>query len=136
MIAQRRAWTAAAIALLPVGCVALYLRDPAQGGIYPPCPFHALTGLDCPGCGTLRALHQLTHGHASAAFGLNPLAIVVLPIALYALGSAAHSALTGREHNEPRISGRWAWLVPIAIGAFWLLRNMPWPAVRWMSAFH
>ena len=36
--------------------------DPNQPGHYPTDPFLAITGLYCPGCGTLRALHALARG--------------------------------------------------------------------------
>jgi hypothetical protein len=39
----------------------------------PPCPFHALTGLPCVGCGTTRALVALARGDVLLAIGWNPL---------------------------------------------------------------
>ncbi|PYV86056.1 MAG: hypothetical protein DMG90_22080 [Acidobacteria bacterium] len=39
----------------------LRTSNPASSGIFPPCPFLWLTGFYCPGCGSLRALHQLLH---------------------------------------------------------------------------
>src|SRR5690349_2777045 len=49
--------------------------------LFPKCPFHSLTGLLCPGCGSQRALHQILHGHIGASFKLNPL---FLPGIVYA----------------------------------------------------
>src|ERR1041385_6710646 len=73
----------AAAALATLGLVAailiLYEFDPAEGH-YPVCPFHYLTGLHCPGCGTLRALHQLLHGNVAAALSLNLLSTIAIPI--------------------------------------------------------
>ena len=40
---------------------------------------YQLTGLACPGCGSLRALHQLTHGHFGEALRLNPMLVMALP---------------------------------------------------------
>jgi len=59
----------------------LYCFDPVRFGFYPVCLFHRTTGLLCPGCGGLRALHQLLHGHIMAALRLNPLAVLALPVA-------------------------------------------------------
>ena len=61
----------------------LYFFNPSSSYLFPPCPFHALTGLHCPGCGSLRALHSLLHGHLIKAFGLNPLMILLLPFIGY-----------------------------------------------------
>ena len=52
------------------------LVDPNQAGHYPTCPFLALTGYYCPGCGSLRAVHALAHGDIGAAVGLNVLTVV------------------------------------------------------------
>ena len=46
-------------------------------------PLARLTGWDCPGCGTLRAAHQLTHGNLAAAWRLNPLAVALAPVAFW-----------------------------------------------------
>ncbi len=63
--------------------VVLYVFDPETAGFYPVCSLHQLTGLQCPGCGSLRALHQLTHGNIAAAWRFNPLLVAVLPMGLW-----------------------------------------------------
>lgn len=45
-----------------------------------PCPFHAITGLRCPGCGSQRALHALLHGDLSTTFKMNALWILAIPV--------------------------------------------------------
>lgn len=69
-----------AIALAIGGAVCLlYFFAPSAYSFFPQCGFHSLTGWDCPGCGTLRATHQLLHGNVADAFRLNPLFMVLLP---------------------------------------------------------
>lgn len=46
------------------------------------CPFRALTGLPCPGCGMTRAFCSLGHGDLQSAFGFNALAPFVFVAAL------------------------------------------------------
>lgn len=68
------------LALAALGAaLALFFFDPAAHSFYPPCPLHALTGLDCPTCGGLRAAHLLLHGHLRAAFAMNPFLFFALP---------------------------------------------------------
>ena len=69
--------------------VILFLFEPTSSKLYPSCPFRLLTGLFCPGCGTLRALHQLLHGHLMTAIDFNPLAIIALPFLAYSYLSFA-----------------------------------------------
>ena len=61
--------------------LALYaVFDPSEAVWMPKCPFHLLTGLDCPGCGSQRALHALLHGDLSGALTHNALMLVMLPL--------------------------------------------------------
>jgi hypothetical protein len=71
---------AAAAALAIAGAAVLYAFPPAETWWYPRCPFLLVTGLKCPGCGTLRALHAALHGRLAEAFRLNALAICVIPL--------------------------------------------------------
>jgi hypothetical protein len=121
-------------AVVAVGLVGLagfgYLRaqDPALGGLYPSCLFHSLTGLYCPGCGTARALHALSHGRLLAALGLNPLAVLLLPALSYAGVVWLVEQLWARRLPRPVPGPTWAWALVAVIFAFWLLRNVPaWP---------
>jgi hypothetical protein len=61
----------------------LFRFNPSEHGFYPQCALYRTTGLLCPGCGGLRASHQLLHGHVREAFALNPLALAALPLALW-----------------------------------------------------
>ena len=98
--------------------------DPGEPGHYPTCPFLALTGLLCPGCGSLRAVHALTGGDVAAALGLNPLTVAVLPLLVGAWLAWLVRSATGR----PR---RWLappaalWALVVLVCAFWVLRNVP-----------
>ena len=66
-----------------VGLVYVGLVDPNQPGHYPLCPTKALTGLDCPFCGGLRAAHSLARGDVVGAADHNLLAVLLaLPLVL------------------------------------------------------
>ena len=68
-----------AIGLLLVAvAMPLAAFDPAATWWFPSCPFYTLTGLLCPLCGSLRALHALLTGSPLAAFTFNPLTITAL----------------------------------------------------------
>ena len=59
----------------------LFLFDPATARFYPPCLFKTFLGTQCPGCGSLRAAHQLLHGNVSQAWALNKSLLIALPLA-------------------------------------------------------
>jgi hypothetical protein len=108
------------------GLVVLFLLDPATTrGLYPVCVFHEATGLQCPGCGTLRALHQLTHGNFAAAWGLNPFVVSLLPAGMWLAVREAIWLATGAR--PPGIITRpfFGWLLLAGMVAFGVLRNLP-----------
>ena len=112
--------------LLPVTVLVLVYRcDPTTSGLYPPCPFHALTGLYCPGCGSLRALHQLLHGNLGLAFGLNALMVLSAPFLVYAFLSQGLDALGRRVLPRPFLPSWTIWSLLGVILAYWVLRNVP-----------
>ena len=115
---------AAMLALCACG-VFLYVFAPASSGMYPACPFHALTGLHCPGCGTLRALHQLLHGNLTAAFFLNPLAVLLLPPTAYGLLAQGCKFVGIKPPPTVFIPAVWIWTLLAVILAYWVLRNIP-----------
>ena len=100
-----------------LACVAVV--DPNQPGHYPTCPFHLVTGLWCPGCGTLRALHDLTAGDLPGALQHNALALLFLPVAITA---CVRVALGRPPVSLPRYTGH----VVMAVMAAWTVaRNIP-----------
>ena len=103
----------------------LYLFPPEQYRLYPRCLLYSLTGLLCPGCGGLRAAHQLLHGHFAAAFRLNPLVLVLLPVALLLLAAHLIKHATGRDWIRPLRHPFWLWLLVIVAIAFAVARNLP-----------
>lgn len=81
---RRIIWTTALVA----GAVALLVFyatvDPSTSRYVPRCLFHALTGLECPGCGSQRALHALLMGDFRGAWHYNALVVAgIIPVMLY-----------------------------------------------------
>lgn len=103
------------------------LNDPsAPGSRFPACPFHATTGLWCPGCGLTRGVHQLLNGHPLAAISYN----VFVPVVVVAV-VAAWWGYVRTAWGRPGLAlpVRWqAWLsraMPVVLVAYAVLRNIP-----------
>src|SRR5450432_2047076 len=56
----------------------VFLFNPATHQFYPVCLFHALTGLNCPGCGMTRALYALLHANFLLALKDNAIFIFII----------------------------------------------------------
>jgi hypothetical protein len=76
----RKGFSSAALLMVAIGTAILFYFDPDTYGFYPGCFFRAMTGLQCPGCGLLRAIHHLSHGNLVAAAELNLLFVLSLPV--------------------------------------------------------
>jgi hypothetical protein len=121
-------------ALAAAGAVAVITLvaavDPNQPGHYPTCPFLAATGYYCPGCGSLRAIHDLAHGDLGGAMARNPLTMIAV------VGLAIGWVVWARRlwRGRPRT---WAAHPALLYGlltlvlAFWALRNVP--GWTWLS---
>jgi hypothetical protein len=126
---KRRAtatWILWLLLLLAIGTVGsiLYFFDPSSYGFYPTCLFHRTTGLLCPGCGSLRALHQMLHGHIWTAFRYNPTLVTSMPF-LAVLAGLVSIAWFRDKPVTFAVPRKWLLLI-IGIGlAFSIWRNIP-----------
>ena len=111
---------ALSLVIAAVGGWVLYTFPPTQYAFYPRCPFNLLTGLQCPGCGTTRALHHLLHGRIREALHLNAMLFVLLPVALCMLPSL----LRGRP-PQFLMKPWFAWGAFFVLTSYWIVRNTP-----------
>ena len=97
--------------------------DPAQAEFFPQCVFHSLTGLQCPGCGSQRAFHQLLHFNLGAAFRYNAFMVLCIPLLLFLLLAELLAEQFPRIHRFAHNS--WlSWGILAVVLLWWLLRNL------------
>ena len=125
-MSQGGRWFAALVfAAGAVAALLLRIFDPATSGVFPPCPVRYLTGWYCPGCGSLRAIHQLLHGNLQAAWAMNPLAVILLPFLLYGLASHVLLEFRGRGLPQTFLPAVWIRALCVVIILFGVARNLP-----------
>ncbi|GAA4688149.1 DUF2752 domain-containing protein [Nocardioides nanhaiensis] len=83
------------------------------------CPFRAVTGLPCPGCGLTRSWVQLVHGDPAASFAAHPFGAVLMALVLALAAVVLLAAM--RRRPLPDFEGlvRRPWLVVLLGG--WLV---------------
>jgi hypothetical protein len=125
--------TVARLAPVAVGCalvgaaVTVALVDPSSpDSLYPPCLFHAATGLWCPGCGLTRGTHHLLNGDLVASLGSNvftPLVVVGIALAWFAWlsNSFGRPVRSVGQWLPPRVSA----MLMVTLVVFGVLRNLP-----------
>lgn len=123
----------------PIGAIAgicaavAYVRavDPNVPGHYPGCPTQTLLGIDCAGCGGLRATHELANGNLGAALDHNLLVVAAVPLVVILLVVWWRRAWRGVVSDPAQYSARRARverIVPLAAVAvllvFSVIRNL------------
>jgi len=105
-----------------------YLNDPGitqEGTVFAVCPFHHVTGLHCPGCGSQRAIHDILHIRILEAIKHNALLVLVSLI----LFNKAYALLTHKYapsyHYDLNGKSWFTYSIVIAVMLFWVLRNIP-----------
>lgn len=114
-----------------LAALALHLRDPHQSGSWGYCPWALLTGLDCPGCGALRAVNDLTSGDLLGAASSNLLLVAAIPLALAVWVAWLQRSWDGvaRPPRRSAHATKALWIGAIlVIVVFTVLRNTPWGA--------
>ena len=118
------------ILCLLLALAVLFFFEPGRYTFYPRCLFHQVTGLLCPGCGSLRATHQLLHGHVVEAFRLNALFVLAVPATAWLL---VNKFVLNRSSYVTLINSAWFWTA-LTIGVlFSILRNLPFAQALWLA---
>ena len=105
--------------------VALHVRDPHEPGSWGICPTAAL-GFWCPGCGSLRAVNDLTNLRFLDAASSNLVFVAAIPVLAYWFGRWTYGRWSGRPWNpSARTQNRTVAVTLVVMGVFAALRNLP-----------
>ncbi|TDP39317.1 uncharacterized protein DUF2752 [Nocardia ignorata] len=112
---------------LGIGTLALlHFRDPHVEGSYGLCPVYAIFGVYCPGCGGMRAMHNLTDGRIIDSLHSNLLALpLTLAFAAFVVDWFLR-ARRGQGWRLPRLSPVTVWTFFGLLIGYSVLRNTPW----------
>lgn len=124
--ARRLASPLAIGGLVAAATLALRLRDPHVSGAWGGCPTKLLTDLDCPLCGSLRAVNDLTHLDVGAALSSNLVLVLAVPVILFFWGRRLVACWRGDEAMRPLAIPSWVWVAGLVVLAvFTVVRNLP-----------
>jgi hypothetical protein len=120
---RRPLLTAAVVAGLTI---ALHFRDPHDPGSWGVCPWLALTGQYCPGCGGLRAVNDLTDGDLAGAASSNLVFVLLVPVLVLGWLRWTGRAWSGTEEpvRTRQHAGIWIAAFVVVTIVFGVLRNL------------
>lgn len=114
-----------------------YLFDPLRFNLFPKCPFFLLTGFDCPGCGSQRALHALLHGEIVKACDFNLLMVLSLPMLFIHMLFKVSSYISGKPEQWHLLYHPKTPIIFFSITTlFWIMRNINAMPFSYLSAAH
>ncbi|WP_343522877.1 DUF2752 domain-containing protein [Pedobacter sp.] len=122
--------------ILLLSLVIIYYKfNPEVYNFFPECPFHKYLHLDCPGCGSQRAVHALLHLNLQKAMDYNLLLVLSLPILILQLFFKIYAYFTKRNlvlrfwynPNTPKI-------IFVIVMIFWIARNLPFIPFKYLAA--
>jgi len=109
------------------GGVVLFFLNPSEHSFFPKCALYMATGFSCPGCGSTRALYQLTHGDVLEAMRLNPVLMALITLGITDYVRFVVSVIRGNPFQT--LFGRLK-LIGALMGVmlvYGVIRNLPWP---------
>jgi len=112
------------LAAIVVLIVVYKKNDPSYNEYFPKCMVKSVTGYDCPGCGSQRAIHSLLNFRIVDALKHNALTIVAIPYLL--LGFTLNYVVKPNKHTEKikrKLFGNVAiYIVLAVILGFWMFK--------------
>jgi hypothetical protein len=116
----------AVLVALAGGFTVMRFINPENAALYPHCPLHAATGIECPACGSSRAAFDLAHFDLASAWAHNPLAVLAVPFLLvFAFGGWVGAWDRMRfKFIPPAIRHNLIWIVAALLLLFTVWRNI------------
>lgn len=97
---KRRIMQAVAVVAAIAAIGFLYAAFIRITGLSIPCPFHSLTGLECPGCGITTACLAVLRGDIRRAWEANAYLFLAAPVIFFIIGRQTIRWIKGGTRRE------------------------------------
>lgn len=137
MLSKKSLYFGLGAAVIAILAIVYYRYDPSKYGLFPKCPFYSLTGYNCPGCGSQRAIYNLLHGNFKQAASYNLLLVLSLPLLAVHFFCKLKSVI---QQKDIRLKLLYNPLTPkiifVVVVIFWIARNIPAAPFSYLAANH
>jgi len=114
------------LVIFSILAILFFVLDPAKHNFFPKCYFHSFTGLNCPGCGSQRAIHDLLHLNIGGTIRNNFLFLPAMMLIIYHFGHPVLNRKFNLRLPDIFYMKLTPWIIFAVVIIFWILRNLPW----------
>src|SRR5665213_3710677 len=114
---------AAPLVVVALAAAVLLCFPPDRYSFYPQCPIYRYLHLQCPGCGSTRAVAALLRGHIAEAMRLNALTTLLTPFAVIYAAACYRRFLRREPIQLPRLPSSAVYAGLAAAVLFAVVRN-------------
>lgn len=108
-----------------LGMLSLYfIYNPSEFTFFPKCPFHSITNLYCPGCGSQRAIHDILHGNIIEGLKHNALILLLALVLIYELIVLLMRSIFKKTMYNVLHNSKTTYTLLYLVILFWALRNI------------
>lgn len=114
------------LAILIGGLYFFYAYSPYDSGLFPRCSINAHLGVQCPGCGSQRAIHDLLHLRLGDALTANALVVLAIPyvVLLYVVELSPGTSPIRTRLRSAFFGRHTIWVLLLALVVFTVGRNV------------
>ena len=116
-------------AIILVACIGLvvalyFIFNPLEHSWFPKCAFYQLTGLECPACGSQRALHAILHGDFLVGLKTNPFIIISIPYGFFLILVLIFKTPFTAKLRAKLLNRKVIYLYCAIFIGWWIVRNL------------
>lgn len=117
--------------LISLAATTVVTRGSDLARVMPGCPIRAVTGLDCPSCGSVRCIDALMKGQLGTALDQNMLVsgLVAGGLTFLVIWLIRGSVVWEKFNTQKSLK-----LMTVVTLVFWVSRLAPWEVGEWLSS--
>lgn len=111
-------------AAIAIAAFLYFTYNPLESEWFPKCVFHQLTGLECPGCGSQRAIHAILHGNILEGLKTNPFIIISIPYGFFLILILIFKTPFTQNLRAKLLNHKVVYLYCVIFIGWWIIRNL------------
>lgn len=112
------------LAFIATAAALYFIFDPLTYEWFPKCAFYKMTGLECPACGSQRAIHAILHGNILEGLRTNPFILISIPYGFCLILIVLLKTPFTERMRAKLLNHKVVYLYCIIFIGWWIIRNL------------